>query len=285
MPEIDEKPDLRQAAEELQRYLSDEIAPMMVVEYFEALAPHPPEFTAKIIAQWIASQNNRPTENVATGDLIFHALKKLSLLSELELVRRATIIRAIHEISRMLLRVCPEAQRDELRLRLSHLGQTATVLASRAEFLHREAGATEQTEAKPAGPKPAGPKPDPETMDRGARALSLLLGGLAKLRNPKAPPEKEGPQAAMLAQILSTAALESKTNDDLARHLERVKKEGVATPMGRCSARWGGACRAGGRSARRGRPSTRARGGSFRRWTGSSRWHPTRGSGPSDGER
>ena len=36
----------------------------------------------------------------------------------------------------------------------------------------------------------------------------------------------------MLAQILSTAALESRTNEDLARHLERVKKEGVATPMG-----------------------------------------------------
>ena len=34
MPGIDQEPSLRQAAEELQRYLSDEIAPMMVVEYF-----------------------------------------------------------------------------------------------------------------------------------------------------------------------------------------------------------------------------------------------------------
>jgi len=236
MPGIDQEQSLRQAAEELQRYLSDEIAPMMVVEYFEELAPHPPEVTAKIIAQWIQSQHNRPKENVATADLIFHALKKLSLLSELELVRRATMIRAIHEISRMLLHVCPEAQRDELRIRLSHLGEATTVLAARAEFLHREAGA-----AGPAPPgsvaaktqtKTAEPKPDAEMMDRGARALSLLLGGLAKLRDPKAPPTTEGPEAAMLAQVLSTAALESKTNEDLARHLERVKKEGVATPMG-----------------------------------------------------
>jgi hypothetical protein len=34
-----------------------------------------------------------------------------------------------------------------------------------------------------------------------------------------------------LAQVLSTAALESKTNEDLAQHLERVKQDGVATPM------------------------------------------------------
>src|SRR6185295_20262731 len=84
---------------------------------------------------------------------------------------------------------------------------------------------------KPAVPS-AEAKPDPQAIGRGAKALSLLLGELAKLRKPDAPPEKEGPEAAMLAQVLATAALESKTNEDLARHLERVKQEGVATPMG-----------------------------------------------------
>ena len=129
MPGLDHGADLRQAADELQRYLSGEIAPMMVVEYFEELAPHPPELTAKIIVQWIQSQMGGTAESVATADLIFHALKKLSLLSELELIRRATMIGAIHEISKMLLHVCPEAQRAELRIRLSHLGETETVLA------------------------------------------------------------------------------------------------------------------------------------------------------------
>src|SRR5262249_39456214 len=131
---------VRQAAEELQRYLSDEIAPMMAVEYFEQLMPHPPEITARVIAQWVQTQHHAPGERVSTADLIYHALKKLSLLSELELVRRATMMRAIHEVSRLLVQVCPAAQRDDLKLRLSHLGETTTVLASRAEFLHREAG-------------------------------------------------------------------------------------------------------------------------------------------------
>lgn len=244
MPGTDQEPSLRQAADELQRYLSDEIAPMMVVEYFEQLVPQPPELTAKIIAQWIMSQHSRPSENVDTSDLIFHALKKLSLLSELELVRRTTMLRSIHEISRMLLHVCPEGQRDDLRIRLSHLGESATVLSARAEFLHRAPGAagaapqdgSPATTGKPAPAKAtatgAEAKPDPQEMDRGAKALSLLLGELAKMRKPDAPPQKEGPEAAMLAQVLATAALESKTNEDLARHLERVKQEGVATPMG-----------------------------------------------------
>jgi hypothetical protein len=256
MSKTENESAVQQAAEELQRYLSDEIAPMMAVEYFEQLVPHPPEVTARIIAAWIQSQHRGPSDAVNTADLIYHALKKLSLLSELELVRRATMMRAIHDISRLLVHVCPADQRDELRLRLSHLGEAATVISSRAEFLHREAGmetaapggATTKPAAKPAAK--AGIKPgaageetaaDPKSVDRGARVLGMLLSGLARLRLPKgakAPaqePEKEkkdGPEAAQLAQILATAALESKTNEDLARHLERVKKEGVATPMG-----------------------------------------------------
>jgi Domain of unknown function (DUF4388) len=250
MTAIEQEPSLRQAADELQRYLSDEIPPMMAVEHFEALVPHPPELTAEIIAQWIGSQRGTPSAGVTTADLIFHALSKLSLLSELELVRQTTMMRAIHEVSRALLQVCPEADRGDLRMRLSHLGETRTVLTSRSEFLHREAGA--ETGPRPAGPAgpaataaPAGPatanagaaapashpKPDDETIGRGAHALSLLLSGLAKLRNPKTPPKTDGTEAAVLAQVLSTAALESKTNEDLARHLEHVQREGVATPM------------------------------------------------------
>jgi hypothetical protein len=239
MPGTDQEPNLRQAADELQRYLSDDIAPMMVVEYFEELVPHSPELTAKIIAQWIMSQHGGRADNVSTSDLIFHALKKLSMLSELELVRRDTMLHALHEVSKRLLQVCPEDQRDDLRLRLSHLGEGSSVVASRAEFLHRGSGGA-GTPAQPAVSAPKGDakaaaKPDAETMDRGARALSLLLTELAKLKDPNVPAEKtdkQGPEAQMLAQVLATAALESKTNADLARHLERVKKEGVATPMG-----------------------------------------------------
>jgi hypothetical protein len=226
------------AAQELQRYLSDEIAPMMAVEYFEELQPHPPEITARVIAQWVQAQHKAPSENVSTADLIFHALKKLALLSELELMQRSTAMRSLHEVSRLLINVCPADQRDGLRMRLSHLGETSTVLRARAEFLHREAG-VEGAAPQPAGPlqapAPQQKAPDPKTIDRGAQALSLLLSGLAKLRDPNAPEEekKEGPEAQLLAQILATAALESKTNDDLARHLERVKQEGIATPMGK----------------------------------------------------
>ena len=248
MPDTDQGANLQQAAEELQRYLSDDIAPMMAVEYFEELIPHPPQVTAKIIAQWIQGQYRGTGDGATTADLIYHALKKLSLLSELELVRRATMMRAIHEISRMLVHVCPENQRDDLRLRLSRLGETTTVLSSRTDLIHREAGSVAAPAAGAAQPPGAVPAPakadasvtpppvDPKSIDRGARVLQLLLNGLSKLRDPKRPADaekpKEGPEAQMMAQILATAALESKTNEDLARHLEKVKQGGVATPMG-----------------------------------------------------
>jgi hypothetical protein len=60
MPGANPESGVNQAAEELQRYLSDEIAPMMAVEYFEQLVPHPPEVTARVIAQWIQSQHHKP---------------------------------------------------------------------------------------------------------------------------------------------------------------------------------------------------------------------------------
>ena len=229
---------VRQAAYELQRYLSDEIAPMMAVEYFEELLPHSPEITARIIAQWVQNQQLSPTESVSNADLVFHAMKKLSLLSELELLGRDTVMRYVHDISRMLVQACPPHERDALRIRLSHLGESDTVLSARAEFLHRRAEDAAAGEAAPAAAKgkdaPKDKPPDPKTIDKGAQALSLLLTGLAKLKKETGgdKEDKEGPEAALLAQILATAALESKSNEELAQHLERIKKEGVATPMG-----------------------------------------------------
>lgn len=240
MPEAEQESALRNVAFELQRYLSDAIAPMMAVEIFEDLVPHPPELAARIIADWIEAQQRGPTTGVTSSDLVFHALKKLSVLSELELVRRETMMRYIHEISRVLVQACPAAERDDLKLRLSRLGEGQTVLAGHAEFLHRDAGAAAVDASAKATiattPAVKGERekvPDAKVIDRGARALTLLLGGLAKLRTPAAEKKsKESPESALLAQILATAALESKTNDDLARHLERIKQEGVATPMG-----------------------------------------------------
>jgi len=238
MPDREPEVTIRQAAHELQRYLSDEIAPMMAVEYFEEFLPQSPETTARVIAHWVQTQHRSPTENVGNADLVFHAMKKLSLLSELELVRRGTVMRHIHDVSRILIQACPAHERDTLRIRLSQLGESETVLSARAEFLHRRAedappaGAAAPAKEKDAAGEKEKP-PDPKTIDKGAQALSLLLTGLAKLKKESNDEkDKDGPEAALLAQILATAALESKSNDELAQHLERIKKEGVATPMG-----------------------------------------------------
>ena len=272
-----EQPSLRQAAEELQRYLSDEIAPMMVVEYFEQLVPSRRSSPPRSSGSGSSSQHSRPAENVATADLIFHALEEA--LAPLRARARPSRDDAPRHPRHQ-----PDAPArlpgDGTRRAPDPLEPSRRVRDgahfARASSSHRAAGcagravaaaapAAPTTESKPAAAS-AEPKPDPETMDRGAEALSLLLGELAKLRKPDAPPEKEGPEAAMLAQVLATAALESKTNEDLARHLERVKQEGVATPMGQVFRTLGWSLPGWGTIGEEDRPSTPARAGSSRRW-------------------
>ena len=72
-----EQGNLNHAASELQRYLSDEIAPLMAAEYFEELAPAPPELGARVIGGWVNSQLHGPSSKLTVSDLIYHARKEL----------------------------------------------------------------------------------------------------------------------------------------------------------------------------------------------------------------
>jgi len=225
---------LRQATLELQSYLSGEIAPMMAAEAFDALATYPPEVTARVLSEWIQAQFHGATNPVPVQDLVFHALRKLYLLSEFELVVRAPLMRFLQGLSRILIQLCPEEERDTLKLRLSRLGETETVLASRAEYVHREMGAEGLTAHTGSAARKAAPGP-PElkgAVGREMRRLSLLLEHLSKIRIPEGSKPPAEIDKELLAQIVSTAALQSKSDEDLARHLARIQQEGVAAPMG-----------------------------------------------------
>ena len=225
---------LKQATMELQGYLSGEIAPMMAAEAFDALAAHPPEVTARVLSEWIQAQFRCAASPAPVPDLVFHALRKLYLLSEFELVVRAPLMRFLQGLSRILIQLCPEAERDVLKLRLSRLGETETVLASRAQYLHREMGAEHNPVgvSASAGDTAAGGPGQKGALGIEMRRLSLLLEQLSKIRMPAGPKPPSEKDNILLSQILSTAALQSKSDEDLARHLARVQQEGVAAPMG-----------------------------------------------------
>ncbi|HJQ97614.1 MAG TPA: hypothetical protein VJ826_04815, partial [Candidatus Polarisedimenticolaceae bacterium] len=127
--------ELKAAAHELQRYLSDDIAPLTAAEFFEELLPGSPEIAARVIAEWVTAQLSRPQSALAS-DLVYHSLHKLYLLAEFELLPREAMLRYIQGAARFLVQACPVAERDELKMRLSRLGEGESATMTRAKYLH-----------------------------------------------------------------------------------------------------------------------------------------------------
>ncbi|HJQ98501.1 MAG TPA: DUF4388 domain-containing protein, partial [Candidatus Polarisedimenticolaceae bacterium] len=78
----------------------------------------------------------------------------------------------------------------------------------------------------------AGPPPSAKEIERGTRALTLLLERLSAFRIPEGAKLGDTPETGSFAQVLTTAALEAKTDGELAKHMEKVRGTGNAAPMG-----------------------------------------------------
>ena len=132
--------EVREALYELQRYLSDAIAPLMVADSIEILLRAPVQVTAAQIHAWATSQYHGPGANVPMSDYLFHAMKKIHLMGEYELVSRENILRFLQELSRFVMAYCPPEDRQLLRANIGRLGEATTVLSSSVDYLHRQAG-------------------------------------------------------------------------------------------------------------------------------------------------
>lgn len=229
--------DYREAALEMHRYMAGDIAPMMVADTLESLAAQPPQLLARVLADWIIAQSGSSGEEI--GDLIFHALTKVHQLAEFGLVREERMLRLLQALSRLLVQLCPEDERASVLVRLSRIGEVATAVTPKASFLHRDAAAGTVTPS-------AAPRPDAArhaAVDRGMRKLTLLLERLG--RTPIVPGMPGAPAAAgttagpevptdptLLARVLTTAALESRTPADLEQYLAQVRERGLTAPVG-----------------------------------------------------
>src|SRR5512134_2865402 len=80
--------EVRLALFELQRYLSDELAPMMAAGSVEVLLDCPPQLVASAIQGWVSAQYRGPAANVPVSDYLFHSAKKIHLMSQLDLLEK-----------------------------------------------------------------------------------------------------------------------------------------------------------------------------------------------------
>ncbi len=224
---------MRETVGELHRYLSGELAPMMVVDCLEAMSHHPADFAAAAIASWIEGQHWALGQNVPVPDLVYHSMKKLHLLSEMDLVGAEPLMRFLEALTPLLVRLCPEEERIDLKLRLTRLGEpeNETISTTDLQYLHRDGGAGSVSARENRG----GSAGD---MPKEIRKLSLLIERLANLKAPAAPAGSlgEDPVATseeVLARFLSIAATEARSGGELDGYLEQIRGHGGAIQMNR----------------------------------------------------
>lgn len=253
-------PDVKEALFELQRYLSDSLAPLMVADSINLLLDHPANLAANEIQSWTVAQFRGRAQNVPISDYLYHAAEKIHAMGQYDLVPRDPLRHYMEDLGRSLLAFCPPADRELLSQNLKRLGQAESVMAAPVEMLHRQ-GTTAAAPVATRGVSGESAIPlSPGTVSD-LRHLSMLIerlgpldalpplpsGGAARAGSPPAagaPGAPAGvhavpfgalvqsPREALVSQILAVAAMAARSEDELGAALERLRAAGVDVPSG-----------------------------------------------------
>ena len=99
---------VRQALYDLQRYLSDQLAPMMVADAVELLLRCPPQLVANEIQGWVDAQFRAPDPGLTVSDCVYHAMKKLHLMAEFDLIEKQMLEAYMEGLGEIVVGLCPE---------------------------------------------------------------------------------------------------------------------------------------------------------------------------------
>jgi hypothetical protein len=176
---IGDDPKIREALEELQLYLSDSIPPLFFAESVKVLMQVPPRLIAAQIIAWAMGQQS-PGGPLPTADYIFHAAKKIHMLSELDLMPGDTIAGFLAQLGPELLAGCPEADRASLANDLGRLDLEVTMAppGGGVDVVYTRRTSAQETGLRPRSAASGSPTP----VDDELRQMSQTLGrGLQKL--------------------------------------------------------------------------------------------------------
>lgn len=227
--------DSRHALLDMQRYLADEIAPMMAVDAAKTLLRMPPKYGALAIQHWLEGQLSAPDRAVTVGNYLYHAVKKVNEFSETGLIDPAAMQSYVAELSRLVARMCPEREQTELRTRLSRIGDCETKLSAPVKFLNREVGSEEDEQRIQEILEEKKKKPTPKTQagketlvtPRAAALMDRLDGTLADAGGQHVDDNAKQLSGEALASVVSNAALESSDTAEFESTLDRVREMGV----------------------------------------------------------
>jgi hypothetical protein len=193
-----------------QRYLDEEIPPALASYALATLMAQPPDVLMQQVAAWTAEQVR--TRPIAARDLLLHALKKIYITGELQLLDRVAVANYLDRVTGIALQLCPEADVAELRAEVTLMRQ------SRATEAYLEQAAV--VPARMPSLNVVAPQSDSEA--HAAKQYSLIFDRLtrekAALGNKAA---EADPQA--IAQLLAMAATRSQTAEQLNQYLDQLR--------------------------------------------------------------
>ena len=254
-----DRAEVEEALFELQQYLSDRIAPLMVADSIELLTRVPADLVVAQIDAWTSGQYRSGRGGVPVSDYLFHAVQKIHMLGDFKLLPVSVLDPYVAQLKQAVLAICPEEDRELLASnleRLEHLGdraragrrhpvpparraahgrvRTARRVGAHAGGRGRRSGAGERAapgRARRSASAPMAAAPvDPvisADVAHSLRRLTLLLGRLATNAMP-AGVEAAAPteQNELVSQVLATATATAANGKELDHHLDRLRAMG-----------------------------------------------------------
>jgi hypothetical protein len=220
MSETARRQEALDALTELQRYLADEVAPLMVTDSMELLVKLAPEHSAAAVKGWLEAQSG----DTPTSDYLYHAVKKLHLFAEFQLVEPARFQRYLAGVSRCLLPLCPPAEQGALKLKLSYIGQSETTLSAPVRLLHRELGSEEEERQLEELQEQADAEHAEDSQEH-AEATPRFTLLTRQLQQDGADAEQR--RQALVPELLSTAAIESRSGTQFEAMIESLREAGI----------------------------------------------------------
>jgi hypothetical protein len=218
---------LREAFEDLDRYLADQVAPLLVADAIEVLLEYPPALTAETLRVWAIGQHRARGGAESLADLLFHAIKKVQLFEEFNLLSERQFTNFVTGVVDELVNRAPENERSALAEMLSYLRSRKGPSSPLVERLHRAGGSRAEAPA----PAPQRPAPVLSAEDqRALRRFELFVDRIAP-SGPQGDPRVASDEVARQLLVLATAGATSA--GELEERLARLQTVGAAPAYSR----------------------------------------------------
>jgi hypothetical protein len=219
---------LREAYEDLERYLADQVAPLLVTDSIELLLDYPAALTGESLRVWAVGQYGLRGGAESLSALVFHAVKKIQLFEEFNLLPKERFAAFLAEIGEHLMATVPAEERESLAGMLAYLRQgRGRGGAPTVDQLHRaSAGAGPLSKSTATAPT------TPLTADelKALRRFTLLVDRYT----PHAGADDDTQTTDDAArQMLVLAAAGSTNAGELEARLSRLQKLGIGPAFSR----------------------------------------------------